>query len=98
YCAKLAKDDGINTLLGGDGGDELFGGNHRYAKQYLYSLYSDLPVGLRKRLFEPVLFLAPAIGITGKAQRYIRNASQPMPARYDNYNLLERFGAANVFT
>jgi asparagine synthase (glutamine-hydrolysing) len=28
----------------------------------------------------------------------MRNAMQPMPARYDNYNLLERLGAANVFT
>ena len=43
YCAKLAKEDGVQTMLGGDGGDELFGGNERYAKQYLYSLYSDLP-------------------------------------------------------
>ncbi len=98
YCAKLAKDDGVDTLLGGDGGDELFGGNERYAKQYLYSLYSDLPAALRKGLFEPIAFIFPEISIIGKAQRYMRNASQPMPGRYDNYNLLERLGAANVFT
>jgi len=97
FCAKLAKDDGVDALLGGDGGDELFGGNERYAKQYLYSLYSDLPRALRKGLIEPVALLPPEIGIVGKVQRYIRNASVPMPARYDNYNLLERLGASNIF-
>jgi asparagine synthase (glutamine-hydrolysing) len=98
YCAKLAKSDGIDTLLGGDGGDELFGGNERYAKQHLYSLYSDLPALLRKGLIEPMAFLLPPVSLIGKAQRYMRNASQSMPARYENYNLLERLGAANVFT
>lgn len=98
YCAKLAKEDGVQILLGGDGGDELFGGNTRYAKQYLYSLYGDLPHALRKGLIEPIAFAFPEVSIIGKAQRYMRNAVQPMPARYDNYNLLERLGAANVFT
>jgi asparagine synthase (glutamine-hydrolysing) len=98
YCARLAKGDGVDALLGGDGGDELFGGNARYAKQHLYSLYSDLPAALRKGLIEPLAFLPPEAGIAGKVQRYIRNASVPMPARYDNYNLLERLGPEMVLT
>lgn len=96
YCAKLAKSDGVETLIGGDGGDELFGGNERYAKQYVYSLYSDLPHALRERILEPIAFSLPA-ALAGKAQRYIRHASAPMPARYDNYNLVEYLGAPHVF-
>lgn len=98
YCAKLAKEDGVEILLGGDGGDELFGGNERYAKQYLYSLYSDLPGALRNGLIEPIVFRVPAVSIAGKMQRYMRHATEPMPGRYDNYNLLARLGAANIFT
>ena len=97
YCATLAKTDGIEIMLGGDGGDELFGGNSRYAVQYLYSLYSDLPAGLRTRLLEPLAFALPAV-LAGKMQRYMRSASMPMPARYDKYNLVEHFGPAAIFS
>ena len=48
FCANFAAQNGINTLLAGDGGDELFAGNERYAKQKLFQHYYKLPKLLRE--------------------------------------------------
>jgi asparagine synthase (glutamine-hydrolysing) len=99
YCAKLAQADGVQRLLGGDGGDELFGGNSRYAKQYQLALYERIPESLRKRMLEPLLRIrgTESIPLIRKARSYVEQARLPMPARYESYNLLERLGPANLF-
>ena len=91
----------LSRMLGGDGGDELFGGNVRYAKQHLFSLYERVPPMVRKAVIEPVVFnfpssLAPPLIL--KARSYVEQASIGMPARTETYNLLEHYGAKEVFT
>jgi asparagine synthase (glutamine-hydrolysing) len=101
YCAKLAKDAGIERILAGDGGDELFGGNSRYAKQRVFGLYEYVPATLRKTMLEPALLARPVLaGIPGikKAVSYVEQASVPMPARMEMYNLLMRLGITEVLT
>ncbi|WP_137938912.1 asparagine synthase-related protein [Chitinivorax sp. B] len=99
YCAQLAHRDGVERMLGGDGGDELFGGNARYAKQHIFEVYGRIPRSVKKSLIEPLAFNLPsALPLIGKARSYIQQANTPMPARLETYNLLERFGAANILT
>lgn len=101
YCARLAGQDGITRMFGGDGGDELFGGNERYSKQHIFALYERIPETLRSGLLEPMLSNFPGgerVKLIRKARSYVEQASVPMPDRLETYNLLGRYGASAVFT
>jgi asparagine synthase (glutamine-hydrolysing) len=102
FCARLARDAGIERMLGGDGGDELYGGNERYAKQAVFAYYEQVPAVIRGALLEP-LMLGPLkstdAALFAKARSYIEQAKEPLPDRLQSrYNLLNRLGAREVFT
>jgi len=99
YCAKLAGSDGITRMLGGDGGDELFAGNPHYARQYLFSIYDAIPEIISKQLIEPFVMSSVYPNVTlplRKLRSYVQQASIPMPARLETYNLLTRLGVGQV--
>ena len=99
FCAKMAAENGVTTLLAGDGGDEIFAGNERYAKQHVFQHYSKIPPALRTRLLEPLVTAMPlALPLVSKARSYIAQANTPLPDRLQSYNFLHRHSATDIFS
>jgi asparagine synthase (glutamine-hydrolysing) len=100
HCARLAREDGYATLLAGDGGDELFAGNARYAKQGVFEHYAGVPAWLRHRVVEPMALGMPeplAVPPVRKLRSYIRQALVPLPERLETYNLLHMRPLDEIF-
>jgi asparagine synthase (glutamine-hydrolysing) len=90
YCAKVAKEHGVDAMYAGDGGDELFAGNERYATERLFEYYRRIPAWLREPLIRPLVF-ALANGLKQdlfvKGKKYILRACIPFPQRLYSYEL-----------
>jgi asparagine synthase (glutamine-hydrolysing) len=100
FCARVAHEAGVTRMLAGDGGDELFGGNSRYASDKLFTAYERVPALVKRALIEPLALGLPlsSVPLLRKGVRYVEIARMPVPGRMRLYNLLARIGPANVFT
>ena len=99
FCAKAAHAAGFTRMLAGDGGDEIFGGNARYAKQQRFEAWGRLPPFVRDTLIEPLTRL-PLLSDQfplAKLKSYVAQASIELPLRLETYNPLHRTPLDEIF-
>jgi asparagine synthase (glutamine-hydrolysing) len=82
-CAALAAEHGLDRLVAGDGGDEIFGGNERYAKDHVMETFYRLP--------SPVRAIARGVGglagrssghFLNRVHNFVERGSLPNPDRF----------------
>jgi len=97
-CADMARQAGIRIMLAGDGGDEVFAGNERYASDRKFSVYQRMPIWLRRGVVEPLTSLLPEQGpALSLPRRYVQRASIPNPRRIFSYGLFFSTKPEEVF-
>jgi len=100
FCAQAARAAGFEHMLAGDGGDEIFGGNARYAKQKLFESYFRLPSAIRRGLIEPIAHI-PGLSNRfplSKLKSYVSQANVGLPLRLESYNFLHRTPLDQIFS
>jgi asparagine synthase (glutamine-hydrolysing) len=86
FCLRMAKERGVDVMIAGDGGDELFAGNERYLAEKYFLPFDILPESLQLLASRIVTHL-PGFYPIGKLTRYIERAREPNPKRFFHYQM-----------
>ena len=83
YCADLARKNGKEFLIAGDGGDEIFGGNERYAKDQIFTWYHHAPAPIRwLGALVAKLLSGFDFSIARRVSNMVRRGQMPNPDRF----------------
>jgi asparagine synthase (glutamine-hydrolysing) len=97
FCLQMAKESGVKMMFAGDGGDELFAGNSRYADEQLFLPYDVLPASMRM-FTQRLAYRIPDVFPVAKIRRYIERAAEPNPDRFFHYQLFLHQNCDEFFT
>lgn len=100
FCAKLAREQGIKRLIAGDGGDELFAGNKRYAQQLLLERWRQR-LGPLVGLLDFGLLRLPMPdrpALIKKAKSFTRQLKMTIPENLEYYNFFNLIDRQTLFS
>ncbi len=98
HCSSLAREQGLKIMMGGDGGDEIFGGNSRYVEVFKH--FSRYPQWMVDYVFTPVLTICPEplkIDFLKKIENYVVRSKKPLWGKIHGFSLNYYFKDSDIY-